>query len=492
MQAINLIFPHQLFRKSPLLDNDFDIYLVEEHLFFKHYAFHKQKIAFHRASMKAYQSYLESLNKTVHYIESSEDLSDIREFHKEITDKKMTHIYFIDPVDDWLEQRFRDTAKACELLMYDSPQFLNNKEDLQGFFRSDKKSFFQTTFYKQQRKRLDILIDGKGEPEGGKWTYDVDNRNKYPKDKTPPAVYFPEKNAFWDEAVAYVATHFSGCPGSLSEERLYPITHEESESWLEQFLTYRFYDFGIYEDALVKEASILNHSVLSPLMNAGLILPKDVVHRSLSFAKKEGIPLNSTEGFIRQIIGWREFIRGMYLCKGRYSRTRNFWGFKRKIPASFYEGTTGIEPIDSTIKKVLETGYAHHIERLMVLGNFMLLCEFDPNEVHRWFMELFIDAYDWVMVPNVYGMCLFADGGTFATKPYIGGSNYLRKMSNYKRGPWEGIWDGLFWTFVMNHQDFFRSNPRTSMLAHSLNRMSEEKRQTHINNAEAFIKEKLS
>ena len=492
MQAINLIFPHQLFRKSPLLDNDFDIYLVEEYLFFKHYAFHKQKIAFHRASMKAYQSYLESLNKTVHYIESFEVLSDIREFHKEITDKKMTHIHFIDPVDDWLEQRLRDTAKACELMMYDSPQFLNNKEDLQGFFRSDKKSFFQTTFYKQQRKRLDLLIDGKGEPEGGKWTYDVDNRKKYPKDKTPPAVYFPEKNAFWDEAVAYVATHFSGYPGSLSEERLYPITHEESESWLEQFLTYRFYDFGIYEDALVKEASILNHSVLSPLINAGLILPKAVVDRSLSYAKKEGIPLNSTEGFIRQIIGWREFIRGMYLCKGRYSRTRNFWGFKRKIPASFYEGTTGIEPIDSTIKKVLETGYAHHIERLMVLGNFMLLCEFDPDEVHRWFMELFIDAYDWVMVPNVYGMCLFADGGTFATKPYIGGSNYLRKMSNYKRGPWEGIWDGLFWTFVMNHQDFFRSNPRTSMLAHSLNRMSEEKRQTHINNAEAFIKEKLS
>ena len=125
MQAINLIFPHQLFRKSPLLDNDFDIYLVEEYLFFKHYAFHKQKIAFHRASMKAYQSYLESLNKTVHYIESFEDLSDIREFHKEITDKKMTHIHFIDPVDDWLEKRLRDTAKVCELMMYDSPQFLN-------------------------------------------------------------------------------------------------------------------------------------------------------------------------------------------------------------------------------------------------------------------------------------------------------------------------------------------------------------------------------
>ena len=492
MKAINLIFPHQLFQKSPLLENDFDIYLVEEFLFFKHYSFHKQKIAFHRASMKAYQAHLEGLNKTVHYIESSDVLSDIREFHKEIDDKKIAHIHVIDPVDDWLEQRLRETAKVIQLTMYDSPQFLNSKEDLQPFFRSDKKSFFQTTFYKQQRKRLDILLDAEGNPEGGKWTYDADNRKKYPKDKTPPAVYFPQKNWLWDEAVTYVEAHFSAYPGNLSEDRMYPITHQESEAWLEQFLTYRFYDFGIYEDALVKEASILNHSLLSPLMNAGLILPKDIVDRALSFAKEEGIPINSTEGFVRQIIGWREFIRGMYVCKGRYSRTRNFWGFKRKIPASFYDGTTGIEPIDVTIKRTLETGYCHHIERLMVLGNFMLLCEFDPDEVHRWFMELFIDAYDWVMVPNVYGMCLFADGGTFATKPYIGGSNYLRKMSNYSKGAWEGTWDGLFWSFVMKHQDFFKSNPRTSMLAHSLNRMSEEKKQTHIRNAEAFIKEMLS
>jgi len=188
MKAINLIFPHQLFKSSPLLENDDDIYLVEEHLFFKHYAFHKQKIAFHRASMKAYQAHLEGLNKTVRYIDSSDVLSDIREFHKEIADKKMTHIHFIDPVDDWLEQRLRETAKAIQLTMHDSPQFLNSKKDLQPFFRADKKSFFQTTFYKQQRKRFDILLDAEGKPEGGKWTYDADNRKKYPKDKPPPAV----------------------------------------------------------------------------------------------------------------------------------------------------------------------------------------------------------------------------------------------------------------------------------------------------------------
>jgi deoxyribodipyrimidine photolyase-related protein len=248
----------------------------------------------------------------------------------------------------------------------------------------------------------------------------------------------------------------------------------------------------VYEDAIVKEHSILNHSMLSPLINVGLILPGEVVNKSLAFARKEDIPVNSTEGFVRQIIGWREFIRGMYICKGSYSRTRNFWNFDRKIPESFYNGTTGIEPIDQTIKKILSTGYCHHIERLMVLGNFMLLCEFDPDEVYRWFMEMFIDAYDWVMVPNVYGMSQFADGGTFATKPYVGGSNYIRKMSNYARGDWEKIWDGLFWRFIEKHQDFFLSNPRTSMLVNTFNRMPEEKQRDHIKNAESFIQNKLN
>ena len=191
------------------------------------------------------------------------------------------------------------------------------------------------------------------------------------------------------------------------------------------------------------------------MLNVGLITPQEIVSESLQFARKNNIPINSTEGFIRQIIGWREFIRGIYECKGSEQRTKNFWGFKRKIPKSFYDGSTGIEPIDITIKKVLKTGYCHHIERLMVLGNFMILCEFDPDEVYRWFMELFIDAYDWVMVPNVYGMSQFADGGLMATKPYISGSNYLMKMSDYKKGEWQTIWDALFWRFMHVHRDFF-------------------------------------
>ncbi len=487
MKEINIVFPHQLFSESPLIDNDNDIYLIEEFLFFKQYKFHKQKIAFHRATMKAYEEYLSKRDKSVTYIDSTEDISDIRNFDQEIKDKGIEKINIINPTDDWLMQRIENATKNCELVVHNSPMFINTNEELSDFFRADKKSFFQTKFYKQQRKKLDILIDEDGEPEGGNWTYDKENRKKYPKKKTPPNVQFPGDSQIWDEAVDYTEKYFSDNYGNVTKQRLYPINFDESNEWLEQFFEERFHEFGAYEDAIVKGESILNHSVLTPMLNIGLLLPGNVVDKALEYAKANDVPINSTEGFVRQIIGWREFIRGMYMCKGRYSRTENFWGFDRKIPKSFYDGTTGIPPIDETIKKVLDTGYCHHIERLMVLGNFMLLCEFDPDEVYQWFMELFVDAYDWVMVPNVYGMCQFADGGTFATKPYIGGSNYIKKMSNYPKGDWEKTWDGLFWTFMMNHKDFFESNPRIGMLVHTLNKMSDEKKHEHRKNAELFL-----
>jgi deoxyribodipyrimidine photolyase-related protein len=256
---------------------------------------------------------------------------------------------------------------------------------------------------------------------------------------------------------------------------------------LQDFFKTRFSAFGAYEDAIVSNQKILHHSVLTPMLNTGLISPQYIIDETLRYARNHEVPLNSLEGFIRQIIGWREFIRAVYELKGSEERTKNYWGFTRKIPASFWTGTTGIEPIDSTIKKVLETGYCHHIERLMVLGNFMLLCEFDPDEVYRWFMELFIDAYDWVMVPNVYGMSQFADGGLMSTKPYISGSNYLMKMSDYKKGNWQPIWDGLFWRFMHTHRDFFLRNPRLGMLVKSFDKMPEIKQKAHLDVAEQFL-----
>lgn len=256
---------------------------------------------------------------------------------------------------------------------------------------------------------------------------------------------------------------------------------------MNDFLETRFLEFGDYEDAIVRNASILNHSVLTPMLNVGLLTPHQILDKTIAFAFEHNIPINSLEGFVRQIIGWREFIRGVYLTKGRQERTTNFWGFSRKIPASFYDGTTGILPVDETIRKVISTGYCHHIERLMVLGNFMLLCEFDPDDVYHWFMELFIDAYDWVMVPNVYGMSQFADGGILSTKPYISGSNYLMKMSDYPKGEWQEIWDALFWRFMDKQRAFFLGNPRLGMLIRTFDKWETTKQHAVHQKAEAFL-----
>ena len=462
---------------------------MEEELFFNQYKFHKQKLAFHRASMKAFAQGLLDNGITVNYIDAQENRADVRKLIKSLANDGVKQLHIIDPTDHWLSKRIKQScvANGIELVEHNSPLFINTKEDLSGFFRADKKSFFQTSFYKTQRKQRDILMEGSDQPRGGKWTYDIDNRKPYPKDKTPPKVEFPALDEFWEEAVEYVERNFADNYGELSDKPLYPYTKEAAEKWLQQFFETRFHEFGVYEDAIVRNESILNHSVLTPMLNVGLLQPMQIVETAIVYAEKNNIPINSLEGFVRQIIGWREFIRGMYECKGVELRTTNFWGFERKIPASFYDGTTGILPVDETIKEVLRTGYCHHIERLMVLGNFMVLCEFDPDEVYRWFMELFIDAYDWVMVPNVYGMSQFADGGLFATKPYISGSNYIMKMSNYPKGEWNAVWDGLFWRFINVNREFFRKNPRLNMMVRTFDKMNPDRKQLLSEQAEKFL-----
>ncbi len=489
MKEIDLIFPHQLFASKVHLSIERKAVMVEEFLFFKQYEFHKQKILFHRASMKAYADELKDHGHEIAYINSIESHADIRQLVPWLAEQGCKTIHWTDPTDDWLSQRLKAVAResGVELESSENRLFLNTPEDNKDFFRSGKKKFYQTTFYKQQRERLDILISSEGRPKGGKWSYDADNRKKYPAKKTPPTVQMPEWTDYHREALDYVNDHFSEHLGSIDKCIVYPIERQSALDWFEAFLEQRFHEFGDYEDAIVKEELILHHSLLSPLMNVGLLTPQEVIDRALEFAQKEHVSLNTIEGFVRQIIGWREFIRGVYEAVGRKERSRNFWGFERKIPPSFYDGSTGIEPIDCVIQKVLKTGYCHHIERLMVLGNFMVLCEFDPDEVYRWFMELFIDAYDWVMVTNVYGMSQFADGGLMSTKPYISSSNYLMKMSNYKKGDWQHTWDGLFWRFMHVNRDFFEGNPRLRMLVGNLDKMGKEKLNEHVEQANIYL-----
>jgi len=489
MKTASLVFPNQLFEHNPAVIKTNLVYLVEESLFFKQYNFHKQKLAFHRASLKFYQDYLKKEKKQVVYVESNSELSDIRKLVPHLKKKGIDEIHFTEVVDDWLQKRIVKAAElsGLKIQQFKSPMFLNSKDDLTEYFKG-RKRYSQTDFYIHQRKKLNILIDDDKTPVGGKWTYDSDNRLKYPSNKKPPKVNFPAINKYSREASAYVEKIFPNNYGVINKQFNYPVTFEESKKWFRQFLETRFEEFGAYEDAIVANEIILNHSLLTPMLNVGLLTPDHILKTTLAFAEKKKIPLNSLEGFIRQIIGWREFIRAVYELKGIEQRTKNYWNFKRKIPASFWKGETGIEPLDITIKKVLEIGYCHHIERLMVIGNFMILCEFDPDEVYRWFMELFIDAYDWVMVPNVYGMSQFADGGLMSTKPYISGSNYLMKMSNYKKGDWQLIWDGLFWRFMDKQRKFFLSNPRLGMLIRTFDKMEPKKKMELLNSSENYLK----
>jgi len=487
---VSIIFPNQLYKENPAIHSNIPAYLVEEWHFFNQYQFHKEKLILHRASMKFYEHFLKEEGVVVHYIESSEIQNKCELLIEQLYSNKVKQIHIVDPVDNWLLEKIRTSCKkyGIELTIYDSPNFLNTINQVADYF-SKKKTYFQTDFYTWQRKSRNILLEKDSKPLGGKWTYDADNRAKFPKKEAAPKIPSAPLNKHISEAVSYIQKKYPNNYGLVNEHHLFAINFDDTEKWLEEFLQNRFEKFGVYEDAIVAKEFVLHHSVLSPMLNIGLISPKQILDQAITFSNKYNIPLNSLEGFVRQIIGWREFIRIVYEREGSKQRTNNYWKFTRKIPASFWKGTTGIAPIDITIKKVLATGYCHHIERLMVLGNFMLLCEFDPNDVYKWFMEMFIDAYDWVMVPNVYGMTQFADGGLMTTKPYISGSNYLMKMSDYEKGEWQPIWDGLFWRFMHEHRTFFLSNPRIGMLVHTFDKMSSDKQELHLHNANKFLKE---
>ncbi|MEP6927144.1 MAG: cryptochrome/photolyase family protein [Ginsengibacter sp.] len=487
MKEVAIIFPHQLFKEHPAIETCSTVYLIEETLFFNQYNFHQQKILLHRASMKAYAGYLLKKKLHIEYVDAADELADVRRLITHLSKQHITAIHVADVSDNWLRKRISDSCKKYEIKIveYAAPNFLNTLNDVKVYF-DNKKTYFQTDFYIAQRRQRNILLDTRGQPEGGQWSFDADNRMKFPKTARAPVLTFAKQNLYVREAKEYVTKNYGANYGFI-EKFIYPIDFKEAEKWLDEFLQQRFAKFGAYEDAIVAKEHFLHHSVLTPMLNIGLLLPQEIIDKAMAAAAKYQVPLNSLEGFIRQIMGWREFIHIVYEREGSKQRTKNYWGFTRKIPESFWEGDTGIAPVDNVINKVLQTGYSHHIERLMVMGNFMLLCEFDPNEVYRWFMEMYIDAYDWVMVPNVYGMTQFADGGLMTTKPYISSSNYLMKMSDYKKGEWTSIWDGLFWRFMNVHRAFFLKNPRLGMLIRTFDKMPHEKRNKHIEIAESYL-----
>ena len=488
-----LIFPHQLFEAHPGFEIDHDlVVLIEDPLFFgdRHHpaAFHLQKLWLHRTSMKRYAEHLEQRGIPVEYVEHDGDRDVLGETMNALAGRGITRLILSSPHDHLLERRLHRHGEetGIELHMLDTPMFLNTPQDNQSY-RSSKKRWFMADFYKHQRRRLEILMEG-DEPVGGRWSFDEDNRKKIPKAMMTeiPAIPTFEMDTIEAAAGAHVESTYADNPGRLGDP-IYPTTHETAAAWLQTFLEQRFTRFGDYEDAIASGENWLWHGVLTPMLNIGLLTPGQVVDATLEHAAKHDVPLNSLEGFIRQMVGWREFMRATYVDLGVRMRTTNHWDHHRKMPDAFYDGTTGIEPVDDVIRRVLDTGYCHHIERLMVLGGFMFLCEIHPDEIYRWFMEMFVDSYDWVMVPNVYAMSQNADGGLITTKPYFSGSAYVKKMSNHRNGDWNAVWDGLYWRWILDHADELGKNPRWAMMCATGRRMAPEKQAAHRENAEAFL-----
>jgi deoxyribodipyrimidine photolyase-related protein len=478
---IGVVFPHQLFEDHELFHSCDELFLIEEPLFFSQYKFHKKKIILHRASMKAFLEEQSKASSNWKYI--SHDEASSLQIENKLKSLGATELAWIDTVDFNLEKKIYKWAKnlGAKELRFESPNFYNSEEELREYF--SKKKFFLNDFYIHERKKRNVLLEPSGEPVGGKWTFDTENRAKAPKGMEFPKPFVSTPNDFVIEATTYVEAHFSDHVGT-AEDFMYAVTRKEAKAALHYFIQHKINEYGTYQDAIVPQEAWLFHSIISPYLNIGLLSPQECVQAALD----SNAGMNNVEGFVRQVLGWREFIRAVYVLKGVQERTSNFLQHDRKLPNGFWDASTGIRPIDDCLEGLLKNAYSHHIERLMILGNFMLLSEVHPHEVYEWFMTFYIDAYDWVMVPNVYGMSQFADGGLMSTKPYMSGSNYIYKMSNYKKGePWEKIWDALFWNFIERNTPFLSRNYRLSMMVALLNKMDGQKKQGHLALAQSFL-----
>lgn len=492
MAECTLILPWQLFDPHPALAIDRPVIFVEEGLVFgdPHVGirFHQQRIVLQRAAMRTYAAALARRGYDVSYRDFVRGKT-IAHHLQALREEGYGRLHLCEPVDYLLERRLKRFAEesgvAIELV--DTPMFLSPRAALEEEF-GGKKRPLMARFYEKQRKRMGVLVEDGGMPVGGSWSFDHENRKPMPKKglKVPPDPS-ARPTTYIREAIDYTKRNFPEYYGDAGDFN-YPVSHAAAERWFEDFLSERFQLFGDYEDSISIRERVLFHGVLTPMLNIGLLNPQKLVRRALEFAEEHETPLNCVEGFVRQIIGWREFMRGAYDYLGVECRNGNFWGFEdRPIPEAFYRGTTGIDPVDIVIRRVLDHGWCHHIERLMVLGNFMLLCGLHPRRVNDWFMELFVDAYDWVMVPNVFGMSQFADGGQFTTKPYISGSNYVRKMSDFPAGDWCRVWDGLFWSFIDTNREFFCRQHRLGMMVRQLDRMEPQKLAGHRSAATDFL-----
>ena len=488
MKKIFIVLGNQLFNPSYFekFRNDHLFFICEDFQLCTYQKHHKHKILLFLSAMRSFADELKK--KKFEVIYKSIEEKDFKESYvdklfKEIEKENVKEISMFEVEDKFFEKQLLENLKELKLNYLKSPMFLSSRDDFKTYLNQVKKPFM-ANFYKKQRVDHNILVDSNNKPVGGKWSFDDENRKKLPKEIDLPEKFTFKETKHTKDLKEIVEKTFSHHPGKTKS--FWTCTNrKDTESYLDYFLDKKIENFGDYEDAVDQRDNILFHSALSPQINLGLLTPEEIISKIKS---KTISKINSHEGYIRQLIGWREFIRGIYQNFDEKLEKSNFFNHKKVMKETWYTGTTGLVPLDYSINNALEYGWTHHIERLMILCNIMNLSEINPKEVYKWFMEMFIDSSDWVMSPNVYGMGLFSDGGIFATKPYICGSSYFLKMMHFKKGSWCDIMDGLYWRFIDKHKDFFLSNPRLSMMVRILEKMNEERKNKIFNAANEFIK----
>lgn len=358
----------------------------------------------------------------------------------------------------------------------------------------------QETFYREMRRHFGVLMDHKGEPLGGQWNFDQQNRKKLPGDLHIPGRIRFEPDRITQEVIQSVQERFPWADAPIAFDLA--VTHAQAEQAAQDFFRQRLKHFGSYEDAMKQDQELLFHSMLSPSLNLGLLNPLDLAQKAESLFRSGDVAINNVEGFIRQVIGWREYIHWQYQRLMPDLAELNYFDAHKPIPAFFWTGETKMNCLKHVLGRALKEGYAHHIERLMVLSNFCLLAGVEPQAVLDWFQSVFIDAYDWVMLPNVLGMGLYADGGNVGTKPYIASANYIHNMGDYcqncrydhnqRTGEGACPFNFLYWNFLLKHEGKLRENHRMARMLYNLKHLDEAERSRVFETVESLFDELFS
>lgn len=460
---------------------------------------HKKKIVLLFSAMRHFAQALREQGWHVDYIklndeENSHSFSG--EVERAITNENFDSIIITEP-SEW--RVMRDVKSwsdkfAINVEILPDNRFIATHHEFEDWAEG-RKQLRMEYFYRDMRRKTNLLMDG-DQPEGGKWNYDSENRKPAKDDLFMPEHYTFEPDNITREVLDLVAEKFNDHFGDL-KPFWFAVTHEQANKVLDHFLEVALPSFGDYQDAMLTGQKFLYHSLLSPYINCGLLDPLEVCKRVEAEYKKGRVPLNATEGFIRQIIGWREYVRGIYWLKMPDYVKRNFLEADRKLPDFYWTGDTDMTCLREAITQTKEEAYAHHIQRLMVTGNFAMLVGVDPHEVHEWYLAVYADAYEWVELPNTLGMSQFGDGGILGSKPYAASGNYINKMSDYcqncrydvkqKIGDEACPFNALYWDFLIRNEDKLKGNPRLGQVYRTWNKMDEDKRADYLKSAQKFL-----